>query len=453
MSCVLPFSTFIGKAFKKIDEFISKRYTVKCIIFGIGRSAYSDNTNLTEVLFVAEKGTPKIDHKFVLVATKEPPTGWSDDTVKAIHEQIEKTEQTGLKIDSKLAITMSFHQTDLIKETVGLNQLVLSFNQGFAELLGSLNSHYQASGKVKPFKKVAQSKGYDLFAYELRIKGGAYYGSSALSISASEKRMKKKVDTLVYLDSNEKELRVRNKFSGEIAIIPRSHVIGQIRRFSNIDHINITEDTEFIISKYYDKLTNLIQTIYSEKDSKIFEQRIKQDWAKKVNHGVANFAFVRRINLAAPGTKLLALYSANPRFLSANSWGVRNLYDDDAKIICLWFNSTLFLMELLSKHSPTEGSWGQLDERYIYMMQCIDPTQLTVEERQMLLGLFSEIQNESFPTLIQQLRMRFSLRKKIDSLFLKIIGVNERDQQSLIDNMFNTTRERIENMKESMESA
>lgn len=451
IACVLPFSTFVGKAFKKIDEFLVKRYSIKCIICGMGRSAYSDNTSLTEILFVAEKTNPLKDHRFALVATKNPPTEWSDDDVVSIQEQIDKTEETGLRIETRLAISESFLQTDLIKENSGgLNQLVLSFDSGFTQALNNLHKYYKESSKVKPFVDIAQSNGYDLFAYELRIKGGAHYGSSALSISASEKRMKKKVDVLVYLDSDERELKVMNRFTKEVINVPRSHVTGQVRRFSDIDHMNITKDNEFIICSHYNRLLNLLESIYPEIEAKEFEKRIKREWTKKVKHGISNFTFVRRINLAAPGTRLLALFSDSPRFLSANSWGIRNLQGDDGKIMCLWFNSTLFLMEILSKHSPTEGSWGQLDERYIFMMNCIDPSKINSEERKTLLNLFDEVQIKSFPSLLHQLSTPFELRKKIDTAFLNIIRIKETDQATLLEKMRIVTLGRITSMKETM---
>jgi tRNA1(Val) A37 N6-methylase TrmN6 len=139
IACVLPFSTFVGKAFRKIDEFIVKRYSIKCIIWGMGRSAYSDNTNLTEILFVGKKGVPEKNHKFVLVATKNPPTEWSDNDVIAIQQQIDKTEETGLKIETNQAVTLLSLQNDIIKENVGLNQLVQSFDRKFVEVLEVLH--------------------------------------------------------------------------------------------------------------------------------------------------------------------------------------------------------------------------------------------------------------------------------------------------------------------------
>lgn len=449
LACVLPFSTFVGKAFKNIDEYLVKKYSVKCIICGLGRSAYSDNTSLTEILLVAKKTIPSKSHPFVLVATKTPPTEWSDNDVIFIQEQIDKTEETGQKIETELAITESFIQSDLTKANKGLNQLVLSFDKAFTQTIETLHKHYKTSGKVNLFADIAKTANYDLFAYELRIKGGAYYGSSALSISASEKRMKKNVDVLVYSDSNSRTLRATNRFTKQITEIPISHVTGQIRRFSEIDHMDITQDQEFIINSHFNGLINLLESIYPKDEATIFEKRIKQDWAKKINHGTSNFAFVRRINLAAPGTKLLALFSDTPRFLSANCWGIRNLEGDDGKIMCLWFNSTLFLMEILSKHSPTEGSWGQLDERYILMMNCLNPKNISSEERQTLLNLFNEMQTKSFPSLFRQLSAPFDLRNKIDTAFLAIIGIKE-NQQNILEKMRKSAFERIKSMKDTM---
>jgi hypothetical protein len=106
-------------------------------------------------------------------------------------------------------------------------------------------------------------------------------------------------------------------------------------------------------------------------------------------------------------------------------------------------------MEILSKHSPTEGSWGQLDERYILMMNCLNPKNISSEERQTLLNLFNEMQTKSFPSLFRQLSAPFDLRNKIDTAFLAIIGIKE-NQQNILEKMRKSAFERIKSMKDTM---
>ncbi len=449
IACVLPFSTFVGKAFRKLDEFLVRNYTIECIIFGLGRSAFSDNTNFSEVLFVARKAKP-LENKFVMVAVKTPPTEWSDEDVASIQKQIDESRQIGKIKETKLAVSLAFEQSDLIGKKGGLNQLALEFDREFSEAFSFLQEAYSKSGKVRKFRNVAKSSRFELFAYALRIKGGKYYGFSALSISASEARMKKNIDVLMFLEQNERNIRAKNRFTNEVYTYPKAAVAGQVRRISDIDHMNISDDNEFVVSKYFDDLARILRAIYSEQKAKEFEYKIRREWRKKVRHGTSNFVFARRIDLAARGTKLLSLFSEKPRFLSANSWGIRNLSNEDAKILSLWFNSTLFLMEILSKRTPTRGSWGQMDERYVFEMDCIDPLKLGDKQRTRLLELFDSIGDKSFPSLMEQLKDDFELRRKLDSAFLTILEVDEEKQKPFLGKLYDTMYKRLSVMKETM---
>jgi type I restriction-modification system DNA methylase subunit len=68
---VMPFMTLVGKAFNKLDNYILQNFRIKYIVYGIGRSAFSDNTALTELLFIAEKKKPSKKETFVIIATKK----------------------------------------------------------------------------------------------------------------------------------------------------------------------------------------------------------------------------------------------------------------------------------------------------------------------------------------------------------------------------------------------
>ncbi len=450
IACVLPLSTFVGKAFYKIDEFLVRNYTIECVIFGLGRSAFSDNTNLSEVLFVARKAKP-LENRFVVVATKTPPTEWSDENVVSIQKQIDESRDITKIKETKLALSLSFNQLDLIGRKGGLNQLTLEFDRHFSEALSFLHDSYSKSGKIRQFHNVAKSAHFELFAYELRIKGGAYYGFSALSISASELRMKKNTDILLYLDESERSIRAKSRFTNEIYTYPKTAVVRQVRRISDIDHMNISGDNEFVVSKYFDDLPRILKSIYSEEKEKELEYRIRREWRKKVAHGMSRFIFTRKIDLAARGTCLLSLFSEEPRFLSADSWGIRNISVEDSKILSLWFNSTLFLAEIMSKRTQTRGSWGRIDEHYVFEMNCVDPVRLSDKQRTELLELFGKIGAETFPSLMIQFKDGFEPRRKLDSAFLTILGVNEESQNPFLDNLYETMYNRLSAMKETMQ--
>jgi len=449
LACVLPFSTFVGKAFRKLDEFLVKNYTIDCIIFGLGRSAFSDNTSFSEILFVARKAKP-LENRFVMVATKTSPTEWSDKDVSSIQKQIDQSRNIRKIKETELALSLSFEQSALIGKKGGLSQLTLAFDKQFSEAFSFLQECYSRNDKVRKFDEVEKSLGLEMFAYQLRIKGGRYYGFSALSISASEERMKKNTDILVYEEQNKRSIKARNRFTNKVHTYPKKAVIGQIRRLSAVDHINISDDNEFVVSRYFNGLTRILKQIYSEEKAKELEYRIKSDWRTKVAHGASRFIFSRKIDLAAKETCLLSLFSEDPRFLSADSWGIRNISVEDAKILSLWFNSTLFLAEILSKRTKTRGSWGRIDQHYIYEMNCIDPHRLGDEQCRELLALFDDICSKTFPSLMQQLKEGFEPRRKIDSAFLNILGINEIKQKQFLDNLHEIMYDRLNAMKETM---
>ena len=116
---------------------------------------------------------------------------------------------------------------------------------------------YGASEKMAPISDVEKKLGCELYAYELRVKGGAYYGFSALSVSTSEDRMKKKSDIFVFDGENEKSIVARNRFTKETVQIPKSAVCKQIRRLSGVGTIDISSDNEYLISKPYGGLPDI----------------------------------------------------------------------------------------------------------------------------------------------------------------------------------------------------
>ncbi len=93
MAAVLPFTTFTGHAFHELVKFLVGNYTIKAIVVGLGQSSFSEDTSLTECLFVAVKERPKPDHKFLLVGTKVAPTLWTEDLISQLSKSIQNSEE------------------------------------------------------------------------------------------------------------------------------------------------------------------------------------------------------------------------------------------------------------------------------------------------------------------------------------------------------------------------
>lgn len=451
VASVLPLTTFSGKAFAKLDEFIINNYSIEYIVVGLGRTAFSDNTALTEILLVARKDKPKPGHKFVLIGTKKSPTAWATKDIELIVNQAEKISESNESLDSDFCVIKTFSQESLRQSSDGLTNLILKLDSRFVKVSENMETIYKNSRFITELKQLEKSLGCDLFAYELRIKGGAFYGYSALSISESEQRMKKKRDKLVFQNQSPRSIFVRNRFTNDIFEIPNSAICQQLRRLTGISSIDISQLPEYVVSKPFGNIKNLLATIYDEKETSKFYHRINTDWESKIQHGRSYICIARRINLAAPGTKLLSAFSDKQFFIAANAWGIRSIDQGNAEILTLWFNSSLFLLEFIMKRATTEGTWGQIDERYLFESKIPDITLLSTEQKNELLSTFRSLKETKFLSLLEQLETGFEARQKIDKAFLNLLEVTDvKEQNKFLGELYKFLAGKIKEMRETM---
>ena len=177
-------------------------------------------------------------------------------------------------------------------------------------------------------------------------KGSKYFGFSAPFVVSSLSRMMKKSDCLV-LERKNDLLIARNRYDNSTWEIPGRVVKPYIRRLTGVARIDFTKKQDYVIAEYYRDLHRILRSIYPEKEAGFYEERIKEEWKDKVEHEMSNVCLARRIDLGASGTNLLAVYNDSPMLLVANSWGFRNLAGKYAKVLTLWFNSTLFFLSFL----------------------------------------------------------------------------------------------------------
>lgn len=84
IASVIPQITLGGKDYWPVVEFLLTYYSIKYIVVGLGRSAFSEDTSLSECLIVAEKGVPDKDATFKLVGTIKSPDNWTAQDIQTI---------------------------------------------------------------------------------------------------------------------------------------------------------------------------------------------------------------------------------------------------------------------------------------------------------------------------------------------------------------------------------
>jgi hypothetical protein len=427
LAAVLPQTTFTGEAFAPIVKMLVNKYTIQAIVVGLGRSAFSENTALSEVLFVAEKGETSGEHSFALVGAKTSPSDWRRSEIEGLVTRLLDEEN----YEDDFATICWVNQNELLIERGGLTRLLPRLSKGYDKLLDEIGPALKSQIMV-PYLIFEQKSKIQAFMSTLgnreapgpEGRGGVYFGTSALNICREERRALKKVDRLIVSKDGQSKLTVRDRVSETQFEIPKSALVPTVRRLSLYPSFDVSNSTDFMISKPYPGLDQIMKTMYGEEKSQIFIRRIKERWSDRVQQGSTQLCLARRIDLAAPGTHHIGVYTSKPSFTGHGGWGFRNVSDKESKLLCLWFNSSLFFMQLLEQRTQTRGTWWRLDKHRFARTLIPDLTVLKQTERKQLLKVFDELRTAQFPPLLEQFKSSFEGRKRLDTAWLTLLGID-----------------------------
>ena len=138
----------------------------------------------------------------------------------------------------------------------------------------------------------------------------------------------------------------------------------------------------------------------------------------------SHLAFVRRFNIAGPNTRIMAIVSDEEFTPTQTMSLITNISLEDAKILALWINTTMHVLQMVVERVETEGSYMELPEWAMKNLYIINPNTLSKKQRERTLQVFAETSNIKFPSIIEQLEYNFPPRRKIDELFIDILGLD-----------------------------
>jgi hypothetical protein len=197
----------------------------------------------------------------------------------------------------------------------------------------------------------------------------------------------------------------------------------------------VSNESDFIVSDYFENINKVCPDILKDTLDK---------WKSKVHERASNCLIVRRFVLPTPGLSFLAFYSDKP-IVGADMWCVKGLSDEDAKILALWFNSTLNLLQVYVLR--TLDTWMKIHDYTLKEFLTLDTTKLDPEARKELLELFDEVGTVKLPSILQQLEQNNPIRCKIDKAILKILGFNEKEIDGLLNELYTLLTDEIKRLR------
>lgn len=437
IAAVLPFTTLTGKAFEKIVSYLLEHYTIEKILVNLANSSFSEDTDLTEVLFIAKKEPPDSPEKtFEMVGLLDEPNDWDDGDIDRIARHLESGSGP-----PSLATVQEFPQKALDQDADGLTKLFL---QLIPEIRNGLDAVDQVQAQsALPLQKFVEYRDEGIDTSRWVLGGGwlEYFGIVGLFGYRGEERTEKKRERLIYDDESQHAIRFRDRVTGAEYEYNKNNVSPAIRRLTHLDRIDVTDRTDFVVNSGTETVReNMVQLLGNEEGEKFYD-RIANDtvkvqtrgneevetnvppWNSYVEKGPCKVAMLGRVDLSAPGTNTLAVSSEDEFLLAAYGFMVTGLEEREAKLFTLWLNSTFGLLQLVTNAAITRGAWVRLEQYALDAVSFPDFYSLSEDDWETVEAVYHELARNELPDLMQQLDDPDPTRKDLDDAMLELVGI------------------------------
>lgn len=437
IAAVLPVTTLSAKGMYEIQDMLLKNYTLEHVIVCEGRSAFSENVAVREILLVAKKSKPQ-NNNVAISVMKISPDNLSITSARSLAnnlKELRETEEVGTIIDSEKLLFKLIPQNDLKKSKRALFRAISLYRKDIIELENRISKIFKKSRKSTTFGEYLDSIKGEIHESPRGIKRLGYYG---LSVINGESRAIKKHDFWVIKEKSKRKIVAENRFSHISFDIPFVRVSPNIRRYAGLEHFDISNETDYVITKQFNKLDNFLEASEIEINERKEATNIVRsgEWEEFVEKHSAKVALIYRARITGASLHNLAFYSDRKMFFGGSFWMISLNNDVQAKLLTLWLNSSLNIFQIFIERKETEGSWIWLDNYILREFLIPDFSNLSKKDRITLLDVFEKLGKTSMPSLLEQIKTKNKTRMEMDRAFLRLLGMAEEEMSDFLDNLY-----------------
>jgi type I restriction-modification system DNA methylase subunit len=448
LAAVLPVTTLSSKGFYSIQDIWLSNYSIEHLIVCEGRSAFSENVSVREVLLVANKAKSK-DNNVAISILKVSPDTMSIAEARSLAENLKnlrETQEIGTIIDTKEYLFKLIPQKHLAKSKRALFRAISTYRKDIVEMADEIEKLYEESGRTTTFGEYLTVVKGEIHESPRGLKRLGYYG---LSVVSKESRALKKHDFWFVKEKTKRKIVVENRFSHVTFAVPLSCVAPNIRRYSGLEHFDIANETDYVIIKPFSELDNLVQASDIEIDERKEAIRLVKngEWKQFVENHSSNVALIYRARITGPAIHNLAFYSDKDMFLGGSFWMIKVDSKTQAKLLTLWLNSTLNLFQLFVERKETEGGWMWIDEYVMREFTMLNLSKLSEQDIDTLLSVFRKLAKTSTPSLVRQIETRNNTRKEVDRVLLRALGMSEGKIDDFLERLYSVLSKEFSKLK------
>ena len=373
IAVILPVSFLRGRNPRFLRQFYLSSYTIEYMILRLDEPSFSEDTALREVLLVAKKTPPskEVQSKLVFLKKLTPHT----------ISQLFKLHNSPSPIHNEFP-NLCYR----LCPQINLDSLNLHRAVAFTEPL--LYDMWSEIVKSKYLSLIRETN-VNIRSKNEPARGGTFTGLTIVSPEYITSR-----DEWVFDSVDASHVHFYRSTSKELYSLTRDLIWPAFRRIPHHDRLDVSDLDEYVIYRY-------------PEDSPILSQ-LKQPvnwriWQKYLSQRRSHLLLVERVDITAPGSRLMAYFSDPSRVWSRVSASLKGMSAREAKCACLWFNSSFFMLGYLLERDETRGGYVQLHKYIIRELPILLPRVLLRENVAVLERLFNELQTSSFPSFLEQL--------------------------------------------------
>jgi len=449
MAVVMPEEFFVGRAAKCVREYLfNNGYSIQYLVRSAVEIAFSEGAKYRDYLIVLKKGPPR--HPLIMNILKEPLTDMRED----IDGLVNSIKDFGTSLDTQLVLDQLeslkiYNSNDFINTHIDNLKPLIGFNtieaQKIAlELLDVLND--KPTLKELEEKEVVRIRVYNPGQY--RYKGQEKYARK-LFVSKYGTRSPNAVFILENLNDTNVTFSVRNRQLRET--VPRDSVVLSLRTYSEVKHLDITNEEEVaivepdVISNDTLELTGLIP---------LSNCRVASNDIREAYEDLAgNVLLLRRNQISSPGLFWLAYYSDRPVLgITSAFWNMQTQNSQYAKLLTIYFNSIISLIQLIAFVAETRGAWVTFHGKQVWAHIHV-PDVLSLEEEVVTeaLELFPRIHKVDTSPIFSRISEHNSIQRSVDEIALKMVGLP--DWINRLDDIYDAVAEEIRFMHQILETS
>ncbi len=411
LGAVLPAATILSQYSRGIHEFFLNNYQVKTIASSEDEKAYSEDSNLREILLIARKNKCKKKEKtqFLRLDSHEK-SRWQISSIQ--------------KIPKKL-LAEEWNWTIFLKDPELLNIRNLLLQSGFIK------------------------SGNDL-SLDI-VRGVEMYGPDFFFIPNRK-----------WSITSEKESEMILKNDGNTINVPKKFLIRSLRKPGKYNQFISPKVSDFALS--VSKLENLSQPwlkdylAISEQFAAPAQRKFGQDWISHIHNQIetkkpwGHLFFIDKFGISS--TSVMGHFFETKLTCSKNFYVLRNCTAKQAKLHAAWLNSTLFIVLFLLSRREIGGSYGRL-QIIDYMKEplFLDFSLYPSPIRAQIIQQFDTMRKFKLPKIPEQLQL--SQRRALDRVIIQGLQLPKITEEyleisiySLLNRIF-TNLERRDNKKKA----